>query len=761
MPLSITRILRTLPMTVAVFGAAARSFTPEDLVQTNRVGASAVSPGASAVAYIQSHYSIASKRQTTRLLVQSLGSHHHDHAGSPVEVVKHSADARPNPPKGSSAAEDSDSHAELEPEQEPQPEALKSKLKPSQPIWLSDSVLAFVAPDAASGGSTLYAVTEHKGRWSKPHTLASLPVPISSAQYSAESGVFAFTADVYGGTSKLKDTAEIDRQEQERADTARVYDDLWVRHWDTFASPKLPQIHTLRLVSTSDGSFKPKGQPRNIIKDTDANGGRLEASDSFVFSPSGLQVAFVAKQPGRDYAWKTTSFIYLADVDGSAATPINAGDGGASASPSFSHDGKRIAYVQMASPTYEADRNQIKIYDVAGKTTTNVAADWDRSPSQVGWADANTLLVSYNDYGRNKLARVDIASGAVTLIVSNHSVSSFAEIPGTDKLLLSYSALDSPNDLYTITTDGADLARVTNANPTLGKEITLSVPEDVEFIGADNATIHGFLLRPPQYDASGKYPLAFVIHGGPQSSFLDAWSTRWNLNVLAAAGFVTVALDFQGSTGYGQAFTDAIRNQWGGKPYDSLMLSLEQLLVEHPYIDPNRMAALGASYGGYMINWINGHTDVFKALVNHDGMFSTISTYYSTEELYFPETEFEGTPFDPKARKNYEKWSPERFVNNWKTPTLVIHSEQDYRLVVSEGLSTFTALRRQNVPARLLYFPDENHWVLKPANSLRWHQEVLEWIKKWTTDGGKDAVASDKTIDSTKFAVQHGGDSGL
>ncbi|KAJ2091123.1 dipeptidylpeptidase [Coemansia sp. RSA 986] len=369
----------------------------------------------------------------------------------------------------------------------------------------------------------------------------------------------------------------------------------------------------------------------------------------------------------------------------------------------------------MAAPTYEADRNQIKIYDIAEKTTTNAVSDWDRSPGQVKWDDDSTLLVTYNEYGCNKLSKTNIATGNVTPIVANHVVSPFKRFTGTDKLLINYSALDAPNDL------------VTNANPELGNSIELSVPEDVGFVGADNAMIHGFLLCPPQFDASKKYPLVFAIHGGPHP--------RWNLNIFATAGFVTVALDPQGSTGYGKEFTDAIRNQWGGRPYNSLMMSLEQLLETHTYIGRNRITVLGASYGGYMVNWINGHTDVFRALVSHDGIFSTTRTYYSTEELYLSEADFEDIPSDNEAQ---------RFVQNWKTSTLVIHSEKDYRLVVSEGLSTFTALRRQNVPAKFLYFPDENHWALKPANPLCWHHEVLLWISKWTKND--ETVESDALI---------------
>ncbi|KAJ2157936.1 dipeptidylpeptidase [Coemansia sp. RSA 552] len=709
--MTIVRAPRSLPAKAFALGALARPFVPEDLVQTHRLGSVAVSPNGTHVAYIQTHYSIDTKLQATQLFVQQLGHQH------PVRLTSHSADARPNPPSDAKGSADERS----------------KDLKASQPVWLSDDALGFVATDPKTQQATLFVVRGGEGCWSKPHAILATPVPISDVHYSAASGTLAFTADVYGGVQSLEETAELDRRDQEnRADTAQTYDELWVRHWDTFITPKLPQIHTLPLVVPgADEAFEAKGHARNIIKDTPGEG-RLEVADSFTFSPDGRQVAFVAKKPGIDYAWRTTSYVYLADIDGSSATPINANGRGASASPVFNDDGSKIAYLQMDSATYEADRSRIKVYDIETQTTVDVASDWDRSPSQLLWANSGTLLVIYNDGGRNKLAKADIKWGIITPIVEERSVGTMHRLPGSDKLVVDYSGLDQPTDLFTVAISNGELARVSRLNPRFGEEIFLSPPEDVTFMGADRDPIHGYMLRPPNFDPQKKYPLAYVIHGGPQGSFLDSWSTRWNLNIFAAAGFVTVAMDPQGSTGYGQSFTDAIRNQWGGKPYESLMLSLEKLLSTHSYIDRDRLTALGASYGGYMVNWINGHTDVFKALVNHDGMFSTISTYYSTEELYFPETEFKGVPFDKKARSNYDQWSPERFVSNWRTPMLVVHSEKDYRLGVAEGLSTFTALRRQGVPARLLYFPDENHWVLKPANSLRWHQEVLGWISRWT-----------------------------
>ncbi|KAJ1873824.1 dipeptidylpeptidase [Coemansia sp. RSA 990] len=715
MALSPSKMLQLLAAAALVLGALARPFTPEDLVETSRLsGNVAVSPDGAFIAYKHTRYSIDKKRQFSKLLVQPLDS---QQAGASTVIAEYSHDARPNPPSGAGSS--------------------SKGMDASEPVWLSSDTLGFVTTDKNAHTSTLYSVRVSGKHRSKPRAVFTAPVPIADIQYSEKSGILAFTAQVYGN-STLEETARLDEEERERADTAMVYDELWVRHWDTFVTEKKPQIHALKLAS-SKRRLKPRGRPQNII-----GGTGLEASSSFVFAPNGRQVAFVAKRPGTDYAWRTTSHVYVADVDGTAAVAINPGGGGASASPVFSADGRRIAYLQMSAPAYEADRNQIKVYSLEDRSTVDVAASWDRSPSELLWADDRTLLATYNEYGRNKLAKIDIQTGALTPLVSEHSVGSMQQLPGAREVMVSYSGLALPTDLYRVSVGDGRMARVTRMNPRLGTSVHLSAPEDVEFAGADGDPIHGFILHPPGFDPARTYPLAYVIHGGPQSSFTDSWSTRWNLNIFAAAGFVTVAMDFQGSTGYGQNFTDAIRNQWGGKPFRSLMLSLEQLLESRPYIDQNRLTALGASYGGYQINWINAHTTAFKALVNHDGMFSTISTYYSTDELYFPETEFEGVPFDKEARQNYERWSPERNVQNWKTPTLVIHGEKDYRLVVSEGLSTFTALRRQGVPARFLYYPDENHWVLKPANSLRWHHEVLGWITRWTrsVESSRDSHAN-------------------
>ncbi|KAJ1930168.1 dipeptidylpeptidase, partial [Linderina macrospora] len=334
-----------------------------------------------------------------------------------------------------------------------------------------------------TGGSTLYATDFEGGQWTRPHAVAEFPVPIDDVQYHVGSDTLAFTAEVHNATQSLEDSARLDELDRERADTGKAYEDLWVRHWDTFVTPKLPQIHTLALQYTATNTTRAApGRARNIIRNTKADG-RLEASNSFVFAPDGRKVAFVAKRPGADYAYRTTSFVYVADVDGSKAEPINEGDIGASSSPVFSPDGSKIAFLQMANPHYESDRNQIKIYDTASKSTSDVAHDWDRSPSQLLWADEKTLLVVYNDWGHSKLAKIDIASGEVKPIVSSQSVGSVRALPGTDRLLIDYSAIDSPTDLYTVKVATGELSRVTELNPQFRETIYLSKPEELRLTG--------------------------------------------------------------------------------------------------------------------------------------------------------------------------------------------------------------------------------------------------------------------------------------
>jgi dipeptidyl aminopeptidase/acylaminoacyl peptidase len=302
-------------------------------------------------------------------------------------------------------------------------------------------------------------------------------------------------------------------------------------------------------------------------------------------------------------------------------------------------------------------------------------------------------------------------------------------VAGADRLVFLQDSLTSPAEVHTVLLGGGDPRALTRINAPVLAAARMSAPEEFWFKGAQGEKVHGWILKPVDHRPGSKYPVAFLIHGGPQGAWDDHFHYRWNPQAYAGAGYVTVAINFHGSTGYGQAFTDAIRKDWGGAPYEDLMKGLDHVIASYDYVDGDRVCALGASYGGYMINWIAGRTDRFRCLVNHDGEFDLRAGYYTTEELWFPEWEQGGPPWAPGT--TYERWSPANQVTKWKTPMLVIHGARDYRLPDTEGIATFNALQRRGIPSKLVHFPDENHWVLKPANSIFWHETVLGWLAQW------------------------------
>jgi dipeptidyl aminopeptidase/acylaminoacyl peptidase len=333
--------------------------------------------------------------------------------------------------------------------------------------------------------------------------------------------------------------------------------------------------------------------------------------------------------------------------------------------------------------------------------------------------------------GQHPVFAVSAATGRTRLVVGDGHTAG-PQSAGATRLLFSRNSLLGPAELFTSARDGRDVKRVTDLNDEKVAAIRFGQPEQFSFEGAGGDRVYAWLVKPADFDAAKKYPVAFLIHGGPQGSFGNDFHYRWNPQAYAGAGFVALMVDFHGSTGYGQAFTDAIRGDWGGKPYEDLAKGLDAALAKYPFMDPARMCALGASYGAYMVNWIAGQplADRFKCLVSHDGNLDEHAAYYQTEELWFPEWEHGGVPWE--RPEGYRKHNPVDHVKNWKTPMLVIHGGKDYRIVDSAGLGTFTALQRKGVPSKLLYFPDENHWVLKPQNSRYWHETVLGWLQQWT-----------------------------
>ncbi|HEY6463018.1 MAG TPA: S9 family peptidase, partial [Polyangiaceae bacterium] len=421
--------------------------------------------------------------------------------------------------------------------------------------------------------------------------------------------------------------------------------------------------------------------------------------------------------------------VWEVPSDGSAKPrALTASNAATDTQPVFSHDGARLAYLAMARAGFESDRLRIVVVDWKTKKATPLTEGWDRSPASLAWShDDRTLYAAADDLGRRPLFAIDASSGKVAHVFDHGTVDDVA-VAG-ERVAFVRDDIQHPAEVWISDRNGGHAHPITHLNDARAAAIAWGPSEQFTFEGAKGDTVHAWLVKPPNVAPGARVPVALLVHGGPQGSMGDHFHYRWNPEAFAGHGYAGLMIDFHGSTGYGQAFTDAIRGDWGGAPFDDLMKGVDAALARYPFLDKDRMVALGASYGGYMINWINGKTDRFKALVVHDGNLDETTAYYETEELWFPEWEHGGVPWENP--EGYARQSPMSLVKNWKTPTLVVHGGRDYRVVDVQGMGTFTALQRRGVPSRFLYFPDENHWVLKPANSKRWHEEVLGWIVRY------------------------------
>jgi dipeptidyl aminopeptidase/acylaminoacyl peptidase len=590
----------------------------------------------------------------------------------------------------------------------------------SSPHWAPDGGAIYFL--SARAGSTQIWRLSLRGGEAMPVT--TYPLDIRAFKLSPGGDRLALSMDVFPGCSDLECTQTRLAGGKDKS-SGRIYDELFVRHWDTWSNGTRSHLFSAHL--RADGTAE---KPVDISKALDADVPSTPFGDDadITFSPDGRTLVFSARAAGRTEAWSTNFDLYEAPSDGSGEPRDLTADNPAwDAQPNFLANGD-LAYLAMDRPGFEADRFHIVIRDARSGKKRTLAPSWDRSVTHLKTTpDRRRLLATADDVGQVALYLVDPLGGEPRKLVDTGEVASFT--PAEHAIVLAWASLGSPPDLYTVSTSGGALQRLTTLNADLLDERTLSDYEQFSFAGWNGETVHGYVMKPYGFEADKRYPVAFIIHGGPQASMANNWSYRWNPQVFAAAGYAVVFIDFHGSPGYGQAFTDSISKDWGGKPLEDLQKGLAAAISRYGWLDGERACALGASYGGYMINWIAGRWPArFRCLVNHDGVFDLRGMYYSTEELWFNEWEFGGPYYE--VPQNHERFNPVNFVAEWRTPMLVIHGGQDFRVPLAQGIGTFTALQRRGIESRFVYFPDENHWVLKPANSVQWYDTVIGWLDK-------------------------------
>jgi dipeptidyl aminopeptidase/acylaminoacyl peptidase len=591
------------------------------------------------------------------------------------------------------------------------------------PRWHTNGELYFLS--SRSGSPQVWKIDPAGG---EARQVTDLPLPVSNLTIAPQLESIVFSLDVYPN-STIALTVERDAAEADRKTTGLIYDELLFRHWDSWEDGKRSHLFIKRI-------DVPESAPRDLVPAlaTDTPTHPWGGAEEFSVSPDGSTIVFTAKDAtGSEAAWSTDYDLYAIPT-GRPDTPrcLTAENEAWDTEPVFSPDGGTLAYLAMARPGFEADRFRIVLMDLETGQKRVLTEDWDRSPHGLAWShDSKTLFCTADNLGQRSVFAVEIKSGRATEIVKMGQNGSLQCIPG--RLLLSQHSLTSPAELFTVKRNGQDLRQITDLNGQKMACCLIGEPEQFTFPGWNDEEVWAYVVKPYDFDPTRKYPVCFLIHGGPQGSFGNDFHYRWNPQAYVGAGFTTVAIDFHGSVGYGQDFTDSISRHWGDRPYEDLVKGLAAALERYPWMDGERVVAAGASFGGYMINWIAGQpfAKSFRAFVCHDGNLDERMAYFDTEELWFPEWENGGPPWDAPPGA-YKEFNPIEYVQNWCVPTLVVHGALDYRVVDTQGLSTFTALRRLGVPARLLYYPDENHWVLKPRNSIQWHEEVMNWLTKWT-----------------------------
>jgi dipeptidyl aminopeptidase/acylaminoacyl peptidase len=587
-----------------------------------------------------------------------------------------------------------------------------------RPRWSPDSKQIYFISNR--GGTSQIWAMEADGQGARQVT--RLSTEAGGLLISADGKKLIFTSSVYPdcGADDACNQRKIDDDGKVKS-KARQYTSLLYRHWTEWQTKRRTHLMSANIDGTLLQDLTPG--PADVPPFS------LGGPDDYAVSPDSTEVAF-AMNVDTDAANSTNSDIYVTPIGGGDVKKITTGLG-ADNSPSYSPDGKYLAFRSQARAGFESDRWRLMILERTTGRTTNLTESLDRWVEGYTWSpDSTRIFFTVQDRGRVGLQMIQASGGGVRTIISGSASLDDVQFTGDGRTLIYTEQSGSkPVEIYRASSSGGTPIALTHLNDALLSRYAITPFEEFTVDGADKTRVHSFLLKPPDFSPSRKYPVLLLIHGGPQGEWGESWTYRWNAQVFASAGYIVVMPNPRGSVGYGQKFTDDISGDWGGKVYDDLM-AVTDYVAGQPYADPDRIAAAGGSYGGYMVDWLLGHTTRFKAFVSHAGVFDLRSEAGETEELWFVNWEFKGMPWDnPEI---YAKWSPSYFVKDFKTPTLVMHGEQDFRVPVGQGMQLFTALQSQKVPSKMVLFPDEGHWILKPQNSVLWYTQFLDWIGEWT-----------------------------
>ena len=652
---------------------AKHPITFDDMIQLHRVSAPQISPDGKWVTFAVSTPDMQANRNASNLwLISTAG-------GAPVQLTQSGHDGAP--------------------------------------AWSPDGkTLAFLS--SRGGSSQVYLLSMSGG---EPKKLTTLSTGADLFQWSPDGKTIAFTSAVYLACKDDACNAQRDAEKEKSMVKAHIADHLLYRHWDHWSEGK--RSHLFAMPTDASAAARDLTPTADYDIPPDERG---EVND-FAFSPDGKEICYTAV-PDKMEAISTNGELFLVPTAGGEPKKITSNPG-FDGNPVYSPDGKYIAYHAQLTPEYESDRWRLMLYDRKTGKTENLSEGFDRSASSLSWStDSKWIYFLAENETLQPLYATEPRAGATPKKVLDGYNAAYCFSSDGKTLITEQTSLTLPAELLVAAGDGSGAKQLTHMNGALLANVEMNAPEKFWFEGAEGTKVQAMLLKPPQFDAAKKYPMIVLLHGGPQTMWSDAWGYRWNAQVFSAAGYVTLMINRRGSTGYGQKFTDEITNDWGGRSYLDVNKGIDATIAKYPFIDKTRLAAAGGSYGGYMANWLATHSDRFKVIVSHAGVYDK-AAMYATEELWFEEHDTGGTPW--AAPENYKKWSPSTYaaeLGKYKTPTLVICGERDYRVPYTQSLEFFSALQRQRVPSKLMVFPDEGHWILKPQNSQLWYKTFLDWV---------------------------------